>query len=120
WNIPDKLPMVHTDGEKLKHILQNLITNAIKFTEEGSVTISARYVSQAIEFKVKDTGIGMPNEMLPSIFQMFQQLDSSGTRSYGGAGVGLYIVKNFVELLNGKIEAMSVLDKSSIFTFNIP
>jgi len=120
WNIPDKLPMVNTDGEKLKHILQNLINNAIKFTEEGSVTISARYVSQAIEFKVKDTGIGMPNETLPSIFQMFRQLDGSGTRSYGGAGVGLYIVKKFVELLNGKIEVESVLDKGSTFTVIIP
>jgi two-component system, NtrC family, sensor kinase len=120
WNIPDKLPIVHTDGEKLKHILQNLINNAIKFTEEGSVTISARYVSQAIEFKVKDTGIGMSNEMLPSIFQMFRQLDSSGTRSYGGAGVGLYVVKKFVELLNGKIEVESVLDKGSTFTVIIP
>jgi len=120
WNIPDKLPMVNTDGEKLKHILQNLINNAIKFTEEGSVTISARHVSQAIEFKVKDTGIGMPNETLPSIFQMFRQLDGSGTRSYGGAGVGLYIVKKFVELLNGKIEVESVLDKGSTFTVIIP
>ena len=120
WNIPDKLPMVNTDGEKLKHILQNLINNAIKFTEEGSVTISARHISQAIEFKVKDTGIGMPNETLPSIFQMFRQLDSSGTRSYGGAGVGLYIVKKFVELLNGKIEVESVLDKGSTFTVIIP
>jgi signal transduction histidine kinase len=120
WNIPDKLPIVNTDGEKLKHVLQNLITNAIKFTEEGSVTISARYVSQAIEFKVKDTGIGMPNETLPSIFQMFRQLDSSGTRSYGGAGVGLYVVKKFVELLNGKIEVESLLDKGSTFTVIIP
>ena len=120
WNIPDKLPMVNTDGEKLKHILQNLINNAIKFTEEGSVTISARHISQAIEFKVKDTGIGMPNETLPSIFQMFRQLDGSGTRSYGGAGVGLYIVKKFVELLNGKIEVESVLDKGSTFTVIIP
>ena len=120
WNIPDKLPMVNTDGEKLKHILQNLINNAIKFTEEGSVTISARHISQAIEFKVKDTGIGMPNETLPSIFQMFRQLDGSGTRSYGGAGVGLYIVKKFVELLNGKIEVENVLDKGSTFTVIIP
>ena len=120
WNIPSSLPIVRTDGEKLKHVLQNLINNAIKFTENGSVTVSARCISEAIEFKVKDTGIGMPQDMLPSIFQMFRQLDSSNTRSYGGSGVGLYIVKKFVDLLGGKIEVESVLGEGSTFTVNLP
>ena len=120
WNIPSRLPIVKTDGEKLKHVLQNLINNAIKFTETGSVTISARCISKAIEFKVQDTGIGMPQDMLPSIFQMFRQLDSSNTRSYGGSGVGLYIVKKFVDLLSGKIEVQSVLGEGSTFTITLP
>ena len=120
WNIPSRLPIVSTDGEKLKHVLQNLINNAIKFTETGSVTISARCISKALEFKVKDTGIGMPQDMLPSIFQMFRQLDSSNTRSYGGSGVGLYIVKKFVDLLSGKIEVESVLGEGSTFTVTLP
>jgi signal transduction histidine kinase len=120
WNIPSRLPIVRTDGEKLKHVLQNLINNAIKFTETGSVTISARCISKSIEFKVKDTGIGMPQDMLPSIFQMFRQLDSSNTRSYGGSGVGLYIVKKFVDLLSGKIEVESVLGEGSTFTITLP
>ena len=120
WNIPSRLPIVSTDGEKLKHVLQNLINNAIKFTETGSVTISARCISKALEFKVKDTGIGMPQDMLPSIFQMFRQLDSSNTRSYGGSGVGLYIVKKFVDLLSGKIEVESVLGGGSTFTITLP
>ena len=120
WNIPFRLPIVRTDGEKLKHVLQNLINNAIKFTENGSVTVSAECISRALEFQVKDTGIGMPHDMLPSIFQMFRQLDSSNTRSYGGSGVGLYIVKKFVDLLGGKIEVESVLGKGSTFTVTLP
>ena len=120
WNIPSSLPIVRTDGEKLKHVLQNLINNAIKFTENGSVTISTKYASTAIEFKVKDTGIGMPQDMLPSIFQMFRQLDSSSTRSYGGSGVGLYIVKKFVDLLGGEIEVESILGEGSTFTVTLP
>jgi signal transduction histidine kinase len=120
WNVPSRLPMVWTDGEKLKHVLQNLINNAIKFTENGSVTVSTKYASTAIEFKVKDTGIGMPQDMLPSIFQMFRQLDSSSTRSYGGSGVGLYIVKKFVDLLDGTIEVESTLGEGSTFTVTLP
>jgi len=119
WDIPPSLPIVWTDGEKLKHVLQNLVNNAIKFTETGGVTFSACSFSESIEFKVKDTGIGMPQDMLPSIFQMFRQLDSSSTRSYGGSGVGLYIVKKFVDLLGGKIEVESVLGKGSTFTITL-
>ena len=120
WNIPSRLPIVRTDGEKLKHVLQNLINNAIKFTENGSVTISARCFREIIEFEVRDTGIGMPQDMLPSIFQMFRQLDSSNTRSYGGSGVGLYIVKKFVDLLSGQIGVGSVLGEGSTFTITLP
>jgi signal transduction histidine kinase len=120
WDVPSGLPVVRTDGEKLKHVLQNLINNAIKFTENGSVTICVRYFSEIIEFEVRDTGIGMPQDMLPAIFQMFRQLDSSSTRSYGGSGVGLYIVKKFVDLLGGKIEVESTLGEGSTFTVTLP
>ncbi|MBI2347045.1 MAG: sensor histidine kinase, partial [Deltaproteobacteria bacterium] len=122
WDYPLELPTVRTDGEKLKHILENLINNAIKFTERGQVIVSARYnpKAKAVEFKVADTGIGIEKEMLPSIFEMFRQADSSETRSYGGVGMGLYIVKKFTELLGGKIEAASEPGKGSIFTVTIP
>lgn len=122
WNYPSDLPVVKTDDEKLKHVLQNLVNNAIKFTERGTVTISARYDSAAgiVEFKITDTGIGIPRDKIPGIFDMFRQVDSSETRSYGGAGIGLYIVKKFTELLGGKIEVQSEPGKGSAFVVSLP
>ncbi len=122
WDFSPELPTMRTDSEKLKHILQNLINNAVKFTDRGNVTISARYnpKAKAVEFKVADTGIGIQRELLPWIFEMFRQGDSSETRSYGGVGIGLYIVKKFTDLLGGRIETQSKPGKGSIFTVTIP
>lgn len=122
WDYPPDLPVVKTDSEKLKHILQNLVNNAVKFTDEGAITISARYVPQAkaVEFKVTDTGIGIPRESFPMIFEKFRQVDSSETRSYGGVGLGLYIVKNFTELLGGTLAVESAPGVGSTFTVTIP
>ncbi|MBI2988961.1 MAG: GAF domain-containing protein [Deltaproteobacteria bacterium] len=122
WDYPAELPVMRTDSEKLKHILENLINNAVKFTIQGNVTVSARYnpKAKAVEFKVADTGVGIQEEMIPSIFEMFRQGDSSETRPYGGVGIGLYIVKKFTDLLGGKIEAASEPGKGSIFTVTIP
>ncbi len=121
WDYPSDLPVVKTDSGKLRHILQNLINNAVKFTEKGNVTISASYFpeTKTIEFKVADTGIGIPKEKLPTIFEMFRQVDSSAKKLYGGVGLGLYIVKGFTELLGGKVEADSELGKGSTFTVTI-
>ena len=122
WDYPPDLPVIKTDSEKLKHILQNLINNGIKYTDKGHVTISARHFSETatVEFKVADTGMGIPEGALPLVFEMFRQLDSSATRSYGGVGIGLYIVKKFTELLGGKIEVESEVGKGSIFTLILP
>ena len=122
WDYPLEPRIIGTDGDKLKHILQNLINNAVKFTDEGSITFTARYFPEkkVAEFKVADTGIGIEQEMLPSIFEMFQQLDSSDTRNHGGLGLGLYIVKNYIEVLGGQIQVNSELGKGSIFTVTIP
>ncbi|MFQ5904245.1 MAG: ATP-binding protein, partial [Candidatus Binatia bacterium] len=122
WDYPSDLPPVVTDSTKLKHILQNLINNAIKFTEKGSVTISARLLPEAktVEFKVKDTGIGFKKEFLPIIFEKFRQVDSSETRLHGGVGLGLYIVKQFTDMLGGKVEVESEPSKGSTFTVTIP
>ncbi len=122
WDYSAELPTIRTDGEKLKHILENLVNNAIKFTDQGQVTVSARYNPKAstVEFKVADTGMGIRKEMIPSIFEMFRQADSSETRQYGGVGIGLYLVKKFTELLGGRINVKSELGRGSIFTVTIP
>ena len=122
WDYPSEPTIIKTDTDKLKHILQNLINNAVKFTDEGTITFTARYfpVTKVAEFKVADTGIGIEQEMIPSIFQRFHQLDSSVTRTYGGVGLGLYIVKKYIEMLGGEIQVNSELGKGSIFAVTIP
>jgi len=122
WDYPSEPRIIKTDGDKLKHILQSLINNAVKFTYEGSITISARYFpeTKVAEFKVADTGIGIEQEMLPSIFQRFHQLDGSDTRNHDGLGLGLYIVKKYVEILRGQIQVSSELGKGSVFAVTIP
>ncbi|MBI2987994.1 MAG: GAF domain-containing protein [Deltaproteobacteria bacterium] len=138
WDYPADLPVVKTDSAKLKLIMQNLIDNAIKFTQKGSVTVSARIgvgdqglggsasphpptpVPRWVEFKVSDTGVGIPKDAMPFIFDKFHQVDSSETRLFGGVGMGLYIVKKFTELLNGTVEVESEVGKGSTFIVKIP
>lgn len=122
WNYPPDLGRITTDSAKLKHILQNLINNAIKFTDEGHITVSARLCpeTRAAEFRVADTGIGIDERMLPSIFERFRQLDSTETRTHGGVGIGLYIVKEYTELLGGKIKVESEPGRGSTFTVTMP
>ena len=122
WDYSPDIPTIRTDREKLKHTLQNLINNAVKFTDRGYVSISARYVpeTKVVKFKVADTGIGIQEEMLPSIFEIFRQVDSSETRNHGGVGIGLYIVKKYTEILGGNIQVESEVGKGSVFSVTIP
>ncbi len=122
WHYSSSLPVMNTDKGKLQQILQNLINNAIKFTEKGSVTISANYLSEtgSVEFKVSDTGIGIPEKAVPVIFEKFRQIDSSDTRQYGGVGLGLYIIKKFTDLLGGTVRVESEAGKGSIFVVTVP
>jgi len=122
WDFPSDLLIVETDSEKLRHILGNLIHNAIKFTEKGSVTIAARHLpkSKTLRVTVADTGPGIAKESLPIIFDMFHQVDGSNTRSHGGLGLGLYIVKKYTELLGGKIKVKSATGRGSVFTVALP
>ncbi len=146
WDYPANLPMVRADDQKLKHVFQNLINNAIKFTEKGQITISAKIHANGnghrpengnhggvenpqpqnpaeekyIEFRVVDTGVGIPREKLSVIFEMFRQGDSSETRLHGGVGLGLYIAKNFTELMGGKIEVQTEEKRGSTFIVTVP
>jgi len=122
WDFPSDLPSVETDSEKLRHILVNLIDNAIKFTERGSVRITARHLpkTKTLRFTVADSGPGIPKESLPNIFDMFHQVDGSDTRAHGGLGLGLYLAKNFVELLGGKIKVKSAPGRGSVFMVTLP
>jgi two-component system cell cycle sensor histidine kinase PleC len=122
WDYSMERRAIRTDAEKLKHILQNLINNAIKFTDKGHVAVSVRCCREAkmAEFKVEDTGTGIEEDLLPSIFEKFRQLDSSSTRNHEGAGVGLYIVKKYTEMLGGKIHVESAVGKGSAFTVTLP
>jgi signal transduction histidine kinase len=120
--IPEALPTVNADRMKLTIILQNLINNALKFTEKGAVSITARAVAshKRVEIEVKDTGIGIAKEAHDLIFEKFQQADPSSTRKYGGIGLGLYIVKVFTDLLGGTINLESEPEKGSTFTLSLP
>ena len=122
WQYPPDLPPINSDQEKLKHVLQNLINNAIKFTDGGIVTVfaQARPERNAVEFGVSDTGIGISAQEMATIFDRFRQADSSKTRTYGGVGLGLHIVKTFTELLGGVVSTSSAPDKGSTFTVLIP
>jgi signal transduction histidine kinase len=122
WNYSADLPSVVTDGMKLKFIVENLINNAIKFTDAGRVIVSARELPARglVEFKIVDTGIGIPAAALPFIFEKFYQVDASQTRTYGGVGLGLHLVKKYSDLLGASIEVESELNKGTTFTLALP
>ena len=123
WNYRSDLPSVRVDRRKLKQILECMIDNAIKFTDYGRVTISAGYVNakKALEFEITDTGVGISEEQIPAIFEKFRQCqnaDASPPRS--GVGLGLYIVKKYVDLLGGAIHVTSRIGEGSTFTLQVP
>jgi PAS domain S-box-containing protein len=120
WQIMPTLPSLYTDKVKLKMVLKNLITNALKFTDAGLITVSARPQQGGVEFGVTDTGIGIPREALSIIFEPFRQVDGSSTRRHGGVGLGLYIVRQLVELLGGTVTVESEVGSGSTFRVWIP
>ncbi|MCD4681377.1 MAG: response regulator, partial [Bacteroidales bacterium] len=119
-SIPDNLPQVETDESKLQQILTNIIGNAVKFTEKGSVDISVKHDQENIFIEVKDTGIGISKEMLPNIFDEFRQADGTSSRQFGGTGLGLAIANKMTEILGGNIKVKSKPGVGSVFTITIP
>jgi signal transduction histidine kinase len=118
--VAPEMPPLRTDREKLKQSLLNLLSNAAKFTEKGQIKISAWPENGSLKLVVADTGIGMTPEALKVIFDEFRQADMSTTRKYGGTGLGLALVKKFVELMGGDIAAESEAGKGSKFTITMP
>ena len=134
--VPADLPLLTTDHDKCRHILQNLVGNAVKFTEHGRVTITAEFQNRKSErgeqksafpisnfpfrISVNDTGIGIAADQLPHIFDEFRQADGSNTRKYGGTGLGLAIARKYALLIGGEIGVESVPGKGSVFTLGLP
>jgi len=113
------------DPTKLSQILMNLINNALKFTHNGTVAVKSKLISfedkkATLFFEVKDSGIGIPEDKLETVFDSFSQGSIDINRKYGGTGLGLTIVKKLVEILGGKIKVESVVNKGSSFTFELP
>jgi PAS domain S-box-containing protein len=117
-----KLPIVRTDRPKVKQILVNLLSNALKFTPAGSVTVAAELKARAREvwISVTDTGIGIADRDKERIFGDFQQVDASPTRQYGGAGLGLSICRRLAEVLGGRLMLSSKVGQGSTFTLVLP
>jgi signal transduction histidine kinase len=122
WDVAVDFPDVETDGNKVKHILQSLIDNAIKFTDEGTVRISARTFpgTDKWELQVTDTGRGIATDKIPLIFDLFRQVDGSAKRSHEGIGLGLFLAKKHTELLGGELKVTSEFGKGSTFTLTLP
>ncbi|MDQ0324251.1 signal transduction histidine kinase/CheY-like chemotaxis protein/HPt (histidine-containing phosphotransfer) domain-containing protein [Rhodopseudomonas julia] len=123
---PDLPQQVEVDPMRLRQILSNLISNALKFTNAGEVIVSAKAVNFdgkqdvcTLEFSVRDTGIGIAADKMPKLFSRFSQAEESTTRLYGGTGLGLSICKEICELMGGEIRAESRPGKGSVFTFSL-
>ena len=120
-DLPDKLPPVNIDWQRISQVLHNLLENAVAHTGKGgTITVTATRQGDWIEVSVSDTGEGIPVEDLPNIFERFYRVDKSRTRATGGSGLGLTIAKRLVEAHGGKIEAQSELGRGSRFSFTIP
>ena len=122
---PDVPEIISSDPTRLNQILSNLVNNALKFTEHGSVVIHVEVVTlqnsgSALSFRVQDTGIGIEEENIPKVFESFSQADQSTTRKFGGTGLGLPICKKLVEAMGGEISATSILGEGTSFNFTLP
>ncbi len=125
WIEPDVPPAILSDRTRLQQILLNLVTNAVKFTESGEVMVRVRRHRESggkdfLHFSVRDTGIGIPENVRDRLFQVFSQVDSSTTRRFGGSGLGLAISRRLTEIMGGKIWVASTVGKGADFQFLLP
>jgi len=120
WIGADVPAAIETDAQRLDQVLKNLISNALKFTERGEVSVSVSVVGENIEFSVRDTGIGIPYHQQAIIFEAFRQADGTTNRKYGGTGLGLSISRELARLLGGEIVVQSEVGEGSTFTLRVP
>ncbi len=120
-NCPSDVGSIHTDMTKLRQSLFNLLSNACKFTENGSISLQVERLPEGwIELRVSDSGIGMTEEQQENLFQAFMQAEASTTRKYGGTGLGLAITRSFCRMMGGEVTVMSTSGKGSAFTIRLP
>jgi signal transduction histidine kinase len=111
---------IQTDPHKLSIVVRNLVGNALKFTERGHVRAEVAIESTDLTIRITDTGIGIGPEDRETIFEMFRQVDGSDKRSYGGVGLGLYLVRRFVEQLGGTVSFESEMGRGTTFVVRLP
>lgn len=111
---------VHADADRIYRVITNLVSNAIKYTEEGEVLIGFDVKSEKVQVYVKDTGVGIPPEHLTRIFERFFRVEKSRSKEMGGTGLGLAIVKHILEAHNTKVSVISTVGKGSTFSFRLP
>ncbi len=109
-----------TDGQRLRQMLDSLVSNAVKFTDKGQIEIALEHVTDGIEFTIRDTGAGIPADIRETVFQAFWQAADHHTRANGGQGLGLYICKNLAELLGGRAWLESSTPTGSVFKLKLP
>jgi PAS domain S-box-containing protein len=119
-NDADHEIVVNTDAVKLRQVLLNLISNAVKYTDKGRVSVATQARDGVVEFLVSDTGVGVSEEHIEKIFEPFWQVEQTTTRRAGGTGLGLAVTRQFVEMLGGKIQVDSTLGEGSTFKVSIP
>jgi len=120
-NMATDLPAtIFVDGQRVRQILNNLLNNAIKFTDNGTITLSLRRDGAQLAFAVSDSGRGIPADAQERIFEKFRQLDQFVTRDQGGTGLGLALAREFAHLLSGDLMVESTLGEGSTFTLFLP
>lgn len=119
-DIGKEIPKIPADKDRLEQVIVNLVDNAIKYTNNGTVRIFARKTDNMLQIDVEDTGIGIPEKDIPRIFERFYRVDKGRSREMGGTGLGLAIVKHIIQGHNGKIWVKSELGKGSVFSFALP
>ena len=119
-DVKENLPSIKADRFKLEQMLLNLLDNAVKYTDRGEITVSMDVHGKRMHIQVRDTGIGIPKDDIPRIFERFYVVDKSRSRKSGGTGLGLSIVKHIVLLHHGTIDIESALSKGTTVTVTLP